>query len=203
MITDTALDKVPGPWETVIQGAVTGLVNCLSCMRKPRADKKSQTQAVPNIIAGVIPAIMAAANPMGAIAMTAGSGISGSLKMPNGMPTQATAPGASNMAVAEKGAATIQAASDPAFAAAKEIMALVTSFYEFLGGETGMIDWEKFEEPKAKSEKPSGLSYLSATLKGHKKKVHVTGTEANKKLMAAYDGLIKVRPVVWKVVRSH
>ena len=25
-LTDTALDKVPGPWETVIQGAVTGYV---------------------------------------------------------------------------------------------------------------------------------------------------------------------------------
>ena len=128
--------------------------------------------------------------------MAAGSGVSGSSKLPNGMPAQATTPGTSAIAgAAERGAATVQAASDPAFAAAKEIIALVTSFYEFLGGETGTIDWEKFEEPKIKSEKPSGLSYLSATLNGHKKKVDVTGTEANKKLIAAYDGLIKVRPV--------
>ena len=41
MIIDTALDKVPGPWETVIQGAVTGFVGCLSFMRESRADKKS------------------------------------------------------------------------------------------------------------------------------------------------------------------
>lgn len=92
----------------------------------------------------------------------------------------------------EKAAAISQSAGDPAYAVAKEIIALVTAFYEFLGGEKGSIDWEKFGGPEGQSDKLSGISYLAATLNGQKSKVDATGTEANNKLMSAYSSLIKV-----------
>ena len=96
----------------------------------------------------------------------------------------------------EKAAAISQLAGDPAFAAAKETIPLVTAFHEFLGGEKGPIDWEKFVGPDDQSDKPSGISYLSATLNAQKSKVDATGTEANNKLLSAYSSLIKVQSAV-------
>jgi hypothetical protein len=51
---DKAIDNVTGPWATVIQGTVTGF-----------------TQALPHIIAGVLPAVLAASNPMTTVGVLA------------------------------------------------------------------------------------------------------------------------------------
>ena len=112
--------------------------------------------------------VMAASNPLGAVAMAATSASSAGAKA-NG-------------------------ATGPSYAAAGELRDLVTHFYEFLGGEKGSIDWTKFEEPKDgdASANPSGTSYLLATLNGRKGQIDVTGTAPNNKLIGVIDALIKV-----------
>ena len=145
--------------------------------------------------------VMAGSNPMAGPEMAAGGGGAnagakqgneGATNGTNGFTTPAT----TATAALEQRVAVAEVASDPAYTAAGELRGLVTHFYEFLGGETGTIDWSKFEKPKGGStvDTPSGTSYLSATLNGRKKQIDVTGTAPNKKLIGVIDGLI----TVWK-----
>ena len=142
--------------------------------------------------------VIAGSNPLAGMAMAAGGGAKAGAKQGNKGATNGangfTTPATSAIAAVEQRAAVAELASDPVYAAAGELRGLVTHFYEFLGGETGTIDWAKFEEPKEGStvDTPSGTSYLSATLNGRKKLIDVTGTAPNKKLIGVIDDLIKV-----------
>ena len=136
---------------------------------------------------------------MAGLAMAAGGGGAkagakqGNKGVTNGT-NGSTTPATAATAALEQRIAVAEVASDPVYAAAGELRGLVTHFYEFLGGETGTIDWSKFEEPKEGStvDTPSGTSYLSATLNGRKKLIDVTGTAPNKKLIGVIDDLIRV-----------
>ncbi|KAL2126681.1 hypothetical protein VTI74DRAFT_422 [Chaetomium olivicolor] len=173
---DTMIDKVPGPWESVLQSAVS-----------------SFAQAVPTIIGG---ALMAKANPLGlaagALAGQAGAGAGAA----QNAPTNSTS-------TTSKGTPQSQAQpplADPAYATAATILDLVNHFYEYMGGEKGDIKWDKFKETTTTAGKhtdtdtatdgPQGLAYLLGTLKGQKQNIDVTNTPPNKKLIAAYDALI-------------
>ena len=165
---DTMIDKVPGPWASVLQTAVT-----------------SFAQAIPSIIGG---AVMAKANPLAAAGMLAG--------------------GAADNSAGQAGAASTSSSSsqpqakldDPAYATAAAILDFVNHFWEYLGSDTGKINWDKFKETTAKTstdanadaDVPQGLAYILGTLKGQKTNIDVTNTAPNKKLLAAYDALIKV-----------
>ena len=153
--------------------------------------------------------VMAGSDPMAGPAMAAGGGEAkagakqGNTEATNGANGSATnganvstTSATTATAALEQRVAVAEVASDPAYTAAGELRGLVTHFYEFLGGETGTIDWSKFEEPKGGStvDTPSGTSYLSATLNGRKKQIDVTGTAPNKKLIGVIDDLI----TVWK-----
>lgn len=142
--------------------------------------------------------VIAGSNPLAGLAMAAGGGAKTGAKPANKGATNgangSTTPATTAIAAVEQRAAVAEVATDPVYAAAGELRSLVTHFYEFLGGETGSIDWAKFEEPKEGSavDTPSGTSYLSATLNGRKKLIDVTGTAPNKKLIGVIDDLIKV-----------
>ena len=135
---------------------------------------------------------MAASNPLGAVAMSAGAMAKpGNGPVINGNPSNAS----SAVAATEQGIDAARKANDPAYAVAGELRDLVTFFHEFLGGDKNSIDWTKFEEPKEGASKttPSGTAYLLATLKGRKSQIDVTGTDANKKILGIIDELIKVK----------
>ncbi|KAI0206632.1 hypothetical protein F4808DRAFT_466642 [Astrocystis sublimbata] len=181
---DSAIEKVPGPWATVIQGAVTGF-----------------TQALPGIVAGVLPAVLAASNPLSAIGQLAG-GVAGNAAKQGALngtglvpPTPASDSAPSNGTTAPK---SLPAVEDPSYAAAAAIRDLINHFYQFLGGEAGEIDWSKFKEPIEDSEtgatdtNPQGLSFFLGNLKGQQAKLDVTNTEPNKKLIGVFTSLIKV-----------
>lgn len=140
-----------------------------------------------------MPMVMAASNPLGAVAMAATSASSAGARATGTTNGTTGAAGAVGAAV-QQGVEAAQRAGDPSYAAAGEMRNLVTYFYEFLGGEKGNIGWAKFEEPKDEdtSSTPSGTSYLLATLKGRKSQVDVTGTVPNNKLIGVIDGLIKI-----------
>ena len=137
--------------------------------------------------------VMAASNPLGAVAVAATSASSAGARA-TGTTNGTTGAAEAVEAAVQQGVEAAQKAGDPSYAAAGELRDLVTHFYEFLGGETGNIDWAKFKEPKDgdTSSTPSGTSYLLATLKGRKKQIDVTGTAPNNKLIGAFDGLMKV-----------
>ncbi len=163
---DTMIDKVPGPWASVLQSAVT-----------------SFAQAIPSLIGG---AVMAKTNPLAAAGMLAG--------------------GAANNRTGQAGTASTSGSQpqakfdDPAYATAAAILDFINHFWEYLGGDTGKINWDKFKETTAKTstdanadaDVPQGLAYILGTLKGQKTNIDVTNTAPNKKLLAAYDALIKV-----------
>ena len=133
--------------------------------------------------------VMAASNPLGAVAMAATGAVGNGAKQTNGPNPNGTA-----AVAAEQSVSVAQKASDPSYAAAGELRDLVTHFYEFLGGEKNTIDWVRFEEPKDGDDTttPSGTSYLLATLKGRKGQIDATGSAPNKKLIGIMDDLIKV-----------
>lgn len=176
---DTMIDKVPGPWATVLQTAVT-----------------SFAQAIPSIVGGVVAAKTgAAATIAGAAANAVGTAAGG----PNGAASSST-----GTATTKSSAAT---PTDPSYATAATVQNLVNHFYTFLGGEKGKIQWDKFKETPTKSKDstdaddketkddddvPQGLSYILGTLKGQKANIDVTNTVPNKKLLGAYDSLIKL-----------
>ncbi|KAH0524984.1 hypothetical protein TsFJ059_007416 [Trichoderma semiorbis] len=82
---------------------------------------------------------------------------------------------------------------DPSFSRATEIRDLVNHFYSFIGNEKGPIDWEKFKgSPEAGANEFQGLTYFLGPLRGLQQTTDVTGTKANRKLMTAYNTLIKV-----------
>ncbi|EME43108.1 hypothetical protein DOTSEDRAFT_72478 [Dothistroma septosporum NZE10] len=175
---DSALSNVPGPWATVVQGAVTGF-----------------TQAMPALIGGALPMLIAASNPLGGLAAAANAPKPGTKKGTKG--AKSTADTSENKvtqaAVQDVKAANAAAkqANDPAYAAAGEIRDLVTHLYEYLGGEKGSIDWTKFENSKENSSQ-SGCAYLLATFKGRKTHTDVTESEPNKLFFKQLDALIAV-----------
>ncbi|KAJ5765758.1 hypothetical protein N7520_005317 [Penicillium odoratum] len=154
---DNALDNLPGPWAQVAQAAVSGFA-----------------QALPYVMGGILPAVLAAANPA----------------KPNNNNAQTTDSAASSPAIT---------AADPAYAAALEMKDFTAHFYENLGGEKGEINLEKFRG----SDKPtddadgaqsdnSSIGYLIGTLTNQQNSIEKTNTEPNKKLHASLNRLIKV-----------
>lgn len=147
---DKTVSEVPGPWGTVIQGAVI-----------------CYTQTIPTIVAGVLPTIFGGHKENKIIDVAALISFFQKKKQPPPL--------------------------DPSYASATEIRDLVNHFYNFLGGENGPIDWEKFKDPPGVgADKPQGLAYLLGTLQWQQQNTEVTGTKANKKLMDVYRSLIKV-----------
>ena len=174
---DKAIDKVPGPWASALTSIVTGY-----------------TQAMPHIIAGVLPAVLAAANPMAGVAMALGGAAKTNSIGAAAAPAQN---GTQNGTVPVNGTTQVgTATSDPAYTVAAELRPLVTMFYEFLGGETKKPDWSKFAEPTetegAKKDEQSGTAYFLGTVRSYKNKLDVTTSEPNIKLRAVFDSLIEV-----------
>ena len=184
---DNALENVPGPWAQVAQGALTGFA-----------------QAVPSIVAGVLPAVLAAANPAYGISQAAGAAVKqGVNSTAQAVVGQVAANGAADIAAANTPPPVPTTAADPAYGAALGIKELTTHFYEYLGGEKGKFDMSKFKEsestgaadsaePAEKPQSDSSISYLIGSLKSQKDSIDVTNTEPNKKLHLAFDRLIKV-----------
>jgi hypothetical protein len=131
-------------------------------------------QAVPSIVAGVLPAVLQAASPAMAIAGALG----GAVNRANQQPTTLPVGGSS----ASNGTQTTQSASltaasnlqqsvlDPAYVAAATLTPLLTTFFEFLGGNKGSIDWNKFSDAPAAvkleasvKEEPHGATWLWGT----------------------------------------
>lgn len=168
---DTAISNVPTPWESCIQGAVSGFL-----------------QAVPNIVSQVLPTVLAASNPMTGVGMA----LNGAAKQ--GMQA---APAVGADATNRRGTTQQQQHAltpDPSYAAAGILRDLVTHFYQYLGGDSGEVDWTKFEEKKDPNalDTPAGISYFIGNLNGQKSKIDVTNTDANTLLLSAIDTLIKV-----------
>jgi hypothetical protein len=131
-------------------------------------------------------------------------GLAGGLKQQQGnmqttlgaVSQQTVAPTAFESGLASAPPAAQPAASDPAFAAAVVNRELISTFFDFLGGEKGTVDWSKFSEAKSDktaADTPAGITYFLGNLTGQRKEIIVTGTEPNKKLLAAFDESIKVR----------
>ncbi|KAK4035464.1 hypothetical protein C8A01DRAFT_38092 [Parachaetomium inaequale] len=146
---DTMIDKVPGPWATVLQTAVS-----------------SFAQALPSIMSTAIMVKNPAAITAGVAAGQAG----------------ATASSTATSGTAQPNAQTTPSAADPAYALAATIQNLVNHFYECLGG----------EKADDEDDAPQGLAYILGIVKGQKANIDVTCTAPNKKLLAAYDALIKL-----------
>ncbi|KAH6842264.1 hypothetical protein B0I37DRAFT_194901 [Chaetomium sp. MPI-CAGE-AT-0009] len=164
---DTMIDKVPGPWAAALQTAVS-----------------SFAQALPSILG----AAASARNPAAAGAALA-AGQAGAA--------------ASNTASSGTPQTKVPVLADPAYATAATIQNLVNLYYEYLGGDKGNIKWDKFRETTTTDSKdtttgddskdtPQGLAYILGTLKGQKANIDVTDTAPNKKLLGAYDSLIKL-----------
>lgn len=166
---DTALDKVPGPWQSIVQTAITGW-----------------TQAVPHIVAAVLPTVLAASNPLAGAALAL-KGPSAPPQVPNGAPN-GTVPNAPAGAIPQT-APTVQ---DPAYATATAISGQVSHFYDYLGGDTGPVDWSKFGKNPSDPNAPSGIVYVLGNFTGQRTNLDTTNTDANMKIMASLDSLIKV-----------
>ena len=84
--------------------------------------------------------------------------------------------------------------NDPSYATAIVSRELISTFFDFLGGEKGTVDWSKFSEVKSDNAAgtPAGITYFLGNLTGQKREITITGTEPNKKLVAAFDQSIKV-----------
>ncbi|KAH6613654.1 hypothetical protein B0J18DRAFT_469994 [Chaetomium sp. MPI-SDFR-AT-0129] len=174
---DKMIDNVPGPWATVLQTAVT-----------------SFAQALPSIVGGVVAAKTGGATALaGAAANAVGTAAGGQ----NGAASSSTGTTTTK--------SPTPAPTDPSYATAAIVQNLVNHFYTFLGGEKGKIQWDKFKDTPTKSKDstdtddkkddddvPQGLAYILGTLKGQKANIDVTNTAPNKKLLGAYDSLIKL-----------
>jgi hypothetical protein len=166
---DTAISNVPSPWASCIQGAVSGFL-----------------QAVPSIVGQVLPAVLAVSNPMMGVGMV----LNGAAKQgAQGAPVAGATNGTG--AIQEQQQALV---ADPSYAAAGLLCDLVTHFYQYLGADSGPVDWNKFEEKKDPNapDTPAGISYFLGNLNGQKSKIDVSNTDANKRLLSAIDTLIKV-----------
>ncbi|KAM5521692.1 hypothetical protein FOXYSP1_15583 [Fusarium oxysporum f. sp. phaseoli] len=129
---DRALDNVPGPWATVLQGAAS-----------------SFAQALPAITEAALPIVLASANPLGAGA----GGVLGQTRAPVALQSNGPAQQPAGSSVANGVKPLSQPlANDPASAAAYQSAYLFTAFFAFLGGDDKDIDWTKFEAPEANAE---------------------------------------------------
>ena len=166
---DSALSNVPGPWQSILQTAVTGW-----------------TQAIPHIIGGVLPMILAASNPLAGAAIAL-KGSNALAPTPNHT-SKTTDPNVSG------GSTTTPAPTvhDPAYATATAIRGLVSHFYDYLGGDSGAVDWTKFTKASEDPAATSGIVYLLGNFTGQKTNLDVTNTEPNRKIVANLDALIKV-----------
>ncbi|KAL8924494.1 MAG: hypothetical protein Q9172_002659 [Xanthocarpia lactea] len=142
-------------------------------------------QAVPAIIGAVLPAVLQAINPATAVANALGASKNKS--------NQST--------VAPQATAELQqSVLDPAYASAATVKSILETFYEFLGGEKGEINWDKLSDapPAATdSESPAksgdqGVSFLLGNLKGLKSNIDVAKSKPGKALGNAIDRTIKV-----------
>lgn len=166
---DQAIDKVPGPLENLVAGAVSGF-----------------TQSIPTLISAALPAVLGAVNPAGAIT----SALSSSLQQSVGaaakqLPTHAAQ-------VVNAAVPVPAVVDDPAYAAAVFIRELVNHFYEYLGGDNGVFDKSKFAEAEGSNGDPQGVAYFLGMLKAQQGTLDATGTEPNRKLRSAYENLINV-----------
>ena len=123
-------------------------------------------QLLPHLIAARLPGTLAGSNPLA--------------------PGQTAGPNATS------GSASTSAPNlhDPAYAVAVTMRGQVSHFYDYLGGESGTVDWTKFA--KSSEDAPSGVVYLLANFNGQKANMDVTNTEPNKKVIALLNTLIKV-----------
>lgn len=182
---DSAIENVPGPWATTVQGAVSGFL-----------------QAVPNVVGAVLPAVLAAANPMAglsnALSGAANKGRKGSKPAKS---TSVEETGSAQHTTSQTSQVTV---ADPSYAVAGALRDLVTHFYEFLGGDNGPVDWSKFEEKASGAAKdtPAGISYFLGNINGQKAKVDVTDTEANKRLMSVFDTLTRIATELREFIKN-
>jgi hypothetical protein len=178
---DIAIENVPGPWATTVQGAVSGFL-----------------QAVPSIVGAVLPAVLAAVDPFPRPANVLSAVMDKAGKGENPMkPIADKEPGSTQGHMPQTSQVNV---TDPSYVVAGALRDLVTHFYEFLGGDNGPVDWAKFEEKTTHGLKdtPAGISYFLGNINGQRAKVDVTNTEANKQLMSVFDSLTKVNHSFWQ-----
>lgn len=160
-----------------------------------------QVQAVPAIVAGVLPAVLQASNPGAAIAGALGGALNKSNQPVSTTATGAGGSGNAPQTVISQSPTTLQqSVLDPAYASAATVKPILDTFYEFLGGEKGEIDWDKLSDaPPAATEGsanskplPQGVTFVLGNLNGLKSATHATETEPSKALMAAFEKATKV-----------
>ncbi|PYI09489.1 hypothetical protein BO78DRAFT_308441 [Aspergillus sclerotiicarbonarius CBS 121057] len=143
---DNALDKVPGPWETMALTAVNGYF-----------------KAMPQIVAAALPFLMG--------------------------------PGAHQQQGLPVSSKPINS-PDPAYAAAVGVESSITHFYQYLGGDSGSVDWPKFQEA---DQKGSGIAYVLGNFTGQRANIDKTDTIPNNRLLGALDTVIGVA----EEIRAH
>lgn len=165
---DTMIDKVPGPWASVLQTAVS-----------------SFAQALPSMMGAAISARNPAALAAGVAAGQAGAAASNTATA-GGKP-QTQTPALTDPAYAA--AATIQNLVNHYFEYLGGEKATGIKWDKFKESTTAPKETTIDDDPK---EVPQGLAYLLGTLKGQKANIDVTDTAPNKKLLGAYAALIKL-----------
>jgi hypothetical protein len=130
--------------------------------------------------------------------MAIGQALGGALKGANG---QQNGNGA-NQQQQGNAAATVpqHAGDDPAVNAATQLTPLLNTYYEFLGGEKGKIDWTKFSndpptDPEA-AKTDQGVSWLLGTLNGQKSKIEFTEADTSKKIQDVFTKSVEVIQII-------
>ncbi|KAF2853718.1 hypothetical protein T440DRAFT_287057 [Plenodomus tracheiphilus IPT5] len=182
---DNAIENVPGPWASTVQGAVGGFL-----------------QAVPSIVGAVLPAVLEAANPMAGVAKALSAGQNKGRR--GGKPVKRAPANDTGSAQGHTPQPSQVAVVDSSYVAASALRDLVTHFYEYLGGDNGPVDWTRFEEKTSDAAKdtPTGISYFLGNINGQKAKVDVTDTDANKRLMWVFDTLSRIATELREFIKS-
>ncbi|PWY81721.1 hypothetical protein BO94DRAFT_601757 [Aspergillus sclerotioniger CBS 115572] len=168
---DKAIDKVPGPWETMAQTAVNGCMKVLG-------------QAV----AVAVPALIASVNPGGAIA-------SGAVAAASTQAASAQVQQQQQQQQQHQPQASLKPVQnpDPAYMAAVGLQDPITHFYQYLGGESGSVDWPKFKDgANGEEQNGAGIAYVLGNFKGQRANIDKTGTSPNQQLITALDTVINV-----------
>ena len=151
---------------------------------------------MPAVVAGVLPAVLAVANPGAAVGQALGSALKGGA----GAQSAQQNPGGSDTSSAHAASSLPQqTALDTACTAASELLPFLNSFYAFLGGDKDKIDWTKFAEADAgkaadgtKPKNDQGVSWLKGNLNGQKSRFESTSSVASQKVEVAYRKAIAV-----------
>jgi hypothetical protein len=169
---DTMIDKVPGPWASVLQTAVS-----------------SFAQALPSIMGAAINARNPAAFAAGTAAGQAGAAAS-TTAAAGGKPQTQT------LALADPAyatAATIQNLVNHyyEYLGGEKNTGIKWEKFKETTTDSKNTDTAADDDDDSK-DVPQGLAYILGTLKGQKANIDVTDTAPNKKLLGAYAALIKL-----------